>query len=186
MKQLFFLISVILLQAPLLPAQKIVQIANAAAGGFSSNRLQRIDNAMNEWVQKEWMNGAVAMIVHDGKIVYHKAAGYNDLASKTPLQKDGIFRIASQTKAITSVAIMMLLEEGKLLLDDPISKYIPSFNKQVVLDKFNSADTTYTSVPSKKDITIRDLLTHTSGIGYAQIGSKEANAIYAKNNITSG
>ena len=186
MKQLFFLISVILLQATLLPAQKIVQIANAAAGGFSSNRLERIDNAMNEWVQKEWMNGAVAMIVHDGKIVYHKAAGYNDLASKTPLQKDGIFRIASQTKAITSVAIMMLFEEGKLLLDDPISKYIPTFNKQVVLDKFNTADTTYTSVPSKKDITIRDLLTHTSGIGYAQIGSKEANAIYAKNNITSG
>ena len=186
MKQLFFLISVILLQATLLPAQKIVQIANAASGGFSSNRLERIDNAMNEWVQKEWMNGAVAMIVHDGKIVYHKAAGYNDLASKTPLQKDGIFRIASQTKAITSVAIMMLFEEGKLLLDDPISKYIPTFNKQVVLDKFNSADTTYTSVPSKKDITIRDLLTHTSGIGYAQIGRKEANAIYAKNNITSG
>ena len=186
MKQLFFLVSLILLQATLLPAQKIVQIANAAAGGFSSNRLERIDNAMNEWVQKEWMNGAVAMIVHDGKIVYHKAAGYNDLASKTPLQKDGIFRIASQTKAITSVAIMMLFEEGKLLLDDPISKYIPTFNKQVVLDKFNSADTTYTSVPSKKDITIRDLLTHTSGIGYAQIGSKEANAIYAKNNITSG
>jgi CubicO group peptidase (beta-lactamase class C family) len=186
MKQLFFLISVILLQATLLPAQKIVQAANAAAGGFSSNRLQRIDNALNEWVQKEWMNGAVALIIHDGKIVYHKAAGYNDLASKTPLQKDGIFRIASQTKAITSVAIMMLFEEGKLLLDDPISKYIPTFNKQVVLDKFNSADTTYTSVPSKKDITIRDLLTHTSGIGYAQIGSKEANAIYAKNNITSG
>jgi CubicO group peptidase (beta-lactamase class C family) len=186
MKQLFFLISVILLQVTLLPAQKIVQAANAAAGGFSSNRLQRIDNAMNEWVQKEWMNGAVAMIIHDGKIVYHKAAGYNDLASKTPLPKDGIFRIASQTKAITSVAIMMLLEDGKLLLDDPISKYIPSFNKQIVLDKFNAADTTYTSVPSKKDITIRDLLTHTSGIGYAQIGSKEANSIYAKNNITSG
>lgn len=186
MKQLLFLTQLILLQVAALSAQNIVPAANAAAGGFSSDRLQRIDNAMNEWVQKEWMNGGVAMIVHDGKIVYYKSAGYNDLANKTPLQKEGIFRIASQTKAITSVAIMMLFEEGKLLLDDRVSKYIPSFRNQVVLDKFNAADTSYTSVPSKKDITIRDLLTHTSGIGYAQIGSKEANAIYAKNNITSG
>ena len=102
------------------------------------------------------------------------------------MQKDGIFRIASQTKAITSVAIMILFEEGKLLLDDPVSKYIPAFKKQQVLDKFNAADTTYTTVPAKKEITIRELLTHTSGLGYAQIGSKEANAIYAKNNLTAG
>ena len=141
---------------------------------------------MNEWSQKEWMNGGVALIIRNGKMVYYKATGYNDIAAKTPLQKGGIFRIASQTKAITSVAIMMLFEEGKLLLDDNVSKYIPAFKKQVVLDKFNETDTTYTSVPAKREITIRDLLTHTSGLGYAQIGSKEANAIYAKNNITAG
>ena len=132
------------------------------------------------------MNGGVAIIIHNGKIVYYKAAGYNDLSSKAPLQKDAIFRIASQTKAITSVAIMMLFEEGKLLLDDNVSKYIPAFKKQVVLDKFNETDTTYSTVAAKREITIRDLLTHTSGLGYAQIGSKEANAIYAKNNITAG
>jgi CubicO group peptidase (beta-lactamase class C family) len=141
---------------------------------------------MNEWVKKEWMNGAAALIIHDGKIVYHKAVGFDDLENKTPLKKEAIFRIASQTKAITSVAIMMLMEEGKLLLDDPVSKYIPSFKKQAVLDKFNEVDTTYSTVPAKKEITIRELLTHTSGLGYAQIGSKEANAIYAKNNITGG
>ncbi len=154
--------------------------------GFSSERLKRIDNAMNEWVQKGWMNGGVALIMRNGKIVYYKAAGYNDLGTKAPLSMDGIFRIASQTKAIASVAIMMLFEEGKLLLNDPVSKYIPSYKKQTVLDKFNAADTTYTTVPVARDITIKDLLTHTSGIGYAQIGSKEANAIYAKNNLTAG
>jgi len=167
-------------------AQKITPAATAEAAGFSTQRLQRIDQAMNDWVQKGWMNGAAALIVRKGKIVYYKTAGYNDLQTKTQLQKEAIFRIASQTKAITSVAIMMLFEEGKLLLDDPVSKYIPAFRKQTVLENFNAADTSYTSVPAKRDITIRDLLTHTSGLGYAQIGSKEANALYAKNNITAG
>ena len=75
--------------------------------------------------------------------------------SKSLMQKEGIFRIASQTKAITSVAIMMLFEEGKFLLDDAVSKYIPAFKKQQVLDKFNAADSTYSTVPAKSEITIR-------------------------------
>ncbi len=158
----------------------------AQAAGFSAERLKRMDLAMNEWVEKGWMNGGAALIIRDGKIAYYKAAGYNDLASKTPLQKEGIFRIASQTKAITSVAIMMLFEEGKLLISDPVSKYIPTFSKQTVLEKFSPADSTYTTVPAGRQVTIKDLLTHTSGLGYAQIGSKEANAIYAKNRITAG
>jgi len=156
------------------------------AAGFSSERLKRLDNAMNEWVDKGYMNGGAALIIRDGKIAYYKANGYNDLDTKAPLQKDGIFRIASQTKAITSVAIMMLFDEGKLLLTDPVSMYIPSFKKQSVMASFNAADTTYTTIPAKREMTIKDLLTHTSGLGYAQIGSKEANAIYAKNNITAG
>src|SRR5690606_29900213 len=106
--------------------------------------------------------------------------------TKSQMQKENIFRIASQTKAVTSVAIMMLFEEGKLRLDDPVSKYIPAFKNQTVLEKFNKEDSTYTTVPAKSEVTIRQLLTHTSGIGYAQIGSPEANAIYAKNNITAG
>jgi CubicO group peptidase (beta-lactamase class C family) len=185
-----YLLIVALLTAAILqsPAQKSKPITPATTemAGFSSERLKRIDNAMKEWVEKEWMQGGVVLIIRNGKIVYYKAAGYNDLKTKSPLQKDAIFRIASQTKAIASVAIMMLFEEGKLLLNDPVSKYISSFKKQTVLDKFNAADTTYTTVPATRDITIKDLLTHTSGLGYAQIGSKEANAIYAKNNITAG
>ena len=167
-------------------AQKIINVESVESVGFSPERLKRIDDAMNDWVKQGWMNGAVGMIIRDGKIVYYKAAGYNDIDAKIPLPKDDIFRIASQTKAITSVAVMMLYEEGKFLLDDPVSKYIPSFSHEQVLDKFNETDSTYTTVPAKRDVTIRDLLTHTSGIDYAQIGSKEAKAIYAKNNITAG
>jgi len=167
-------------------AQKIINVESVESVGFSPERLKRIDDAMNDWVKQGWMNGAVGMIIRDGKIVYYKAAGYNDIDAKIPLPKDDIFRIASQTKAITSVAVMMLYEEGKFLLDDPVSKYIPSFTHEQVLDKFNETDSSYTTVPAKRDVTIRDLLTHTSGIDYAQIGSKEAKAIYAKNNITAG
>jgi CubicO group peptidase (beta-lactamase class C family) len=156
-----------------------------AAAGFSAERLQRIDRVLQEYVDKGRMNGAVALIIRNGKIAYYKGVGY-DKDVNTPLQKDAIFRIASQTKAITSVAVMMLYEEGKFMLDDPISNYIPEFKKPVVLDKFNKADSTYTTVPAKREITIRDLLTHTSGIGYAQIGSPEANAIYAKAGVVGG
>ncbi|MEJ7778023.1 MAG: serine hydrolase domain-containing protein [Daejeonella sp.] len=155
------------------------------AAGFSSERLKRMDAAMDDWVKKGYMNGGAALIIRNGKVAYYKASGYNDLDTKAPLQKDGIFRIASQTKAITSVAIMMLFDEGKLLLSDPVSQYIPSFKNQTVLVTLNP-DTTYSTVPAKREITIKDLLTHTSGLGYAQIGSKEANAIYAKSKLTAG
>lgn len=182
----YFLLFILISIHFLVVAQKITPVATAEAAGFSTERLKRIDREMKEWVDKGWMNGGVALVIRNGKIAYYKAAGYNDLDTKTPMQKDGIFRIASQTKAITSVAIMILFEEGKLLLDDAVSKYIPAFRRQQVLDKFNAADTTYTTVPAKKEITIRELLSHTSGLGYAQIGSREANAIYAKHNLTAG
>jgi CubicO group peptidase (beta-lactamase class C family) len=128
----------------------------------------------------------VAFIARKGKIVYYKAYGYNDMVTKAPLPKNDIFRIASQTKAITSVAVMMLWEEGKFGLDDPVSMYIPSFAHQGVLATFNWKDTTYTTVPAKRPITIRDLITHTSGLGYPAIGTPEANALYAKDAMTGG
>ena len=186
MKKNFLLATIIMLQIQFAAAQKILPLTTPEAAGFSSERLQRLDREMNDWAKKEWMNGGVALIIRNGKIAYYKAAGLNDLDTKSALQKDAIFRIASQTKAITSVAMMMLFEEGKFQLDDAVSKYIPAFKKQQVLDKFGAADTTYTTVPAKSDITIRQLFTHTSGLGYAQIGSKEANAIYAKSKITAG
>lgn len=154
--------------------------------GFSSARLARLDSGMSDWVKNKWINGSVAFIARHGKIVFYKAYGYDDLVTKAPLAKNGIFRIASQTKLITTVAAMMLWEEGKFSLEDPVSMYIPSFAHQGVLASFNPKDTTYTTVPARRPITIRDLLTHTSGLGYPAIGTPEANAIYAKYLVTGG
>lgn len=154
--------------------------------GFSAERLSRIDQLVNEHVEKQWVNGAVVMVVRNGKVVHHKAYGYSDAEKKVAMKKDDIFRIASQTKAITSLAVMMLFEEGKFFLDDPVSKYIPEFKNPKVLGTVNWSDTSYSSTPAKSEITIRQLLTHTSGIDYAAIGSQELKAIYAKAGIPSG
>jgi CubicO group peptidase (beta-lactamase class C family) len=165
---------------------KVLMNATPGSAGFSATRLARLDSGMSDWVKNKWVNGSVALIVRNGKIVFNKAYGYNDLETKAPLDKNGIFRIASQTKAVTTVAVMMLWEEGKFSLDDSVSKFIPSFANQQVIATFNPKDITYTTVPAKRPITIRDLLTHTSGLGYPGIGTPEEIAIYAKNKITGG
>lgn len=164
----------------------VLQESRPETVGMSSERLQRLDRMAQMYIDSGRQAGVAVLVARNGKIVHHKAYGYDNMAQKTPLRRDGIFRIASQTKAITSMGVLMLYEEGKFLLDDPISKYIPAFKGQTVLDKFNEKDTTFTTVPAKREITIRQLLTHTSGIGYPGIGSKEANSIYAKYKIPSG
>ena len=185
MTKKLFLFSVALCLLVALHAQ-VLKESTPESANVSSERLARIDKWVNEYINKGSINGSVALIIRDGKIVYYKAFGYDDVSTKKPLQRDAIFRIASQTKAITSTAVMMLYEEGKFLLDDPISLYIPEFKNARVLDKYNAADTTYTTVPANREVTIRDLLTHTSGIGYAQIGSPQANAIYYKAGVVGG
>jgi len=152
----------------------------------SSERLGRIDSMLIGSIREGWIAGAVGFIARDGKIVYDRAFGVSDIKSGTPMKTDDIFRIASQTKAITSIGLMMLFEEGKFLLDDPVSKYIPEFSNPVVYMLYNPKDTTYTTVPANREITIRNLLTHTSGIEYAVIGSPMMRAIYAKGGITGG
>lgn len=159
---------------------------NVKAEKFSPERLGRIDQVINNYVDSNWIVGAVCLIMKDGEPAYFKAFGMDNQLTKKAMQKDAIFRIASQTKAITSTAVMMLWEEGKFLLDDPISKYIPSFAKPKILDQFNEKDSSYTTKPATREITIRDLLTHTSGLGYAQIGSPKMKAIYAKAGIQAG
>jgi len=162
----------------------ILQTVDPGSENLSVERLNKIDNQVNQWIKEGQLNGASAIILRNGKIVYHKAFGI--ASENVPMKTDNIFRIASMTKPIISVAAMMLYEDGKFLLTDPISKFIPEFKNPVVLDKYNSADTTYTTVPAKREIIIRDILTHTSGIGYAQIGNAIANAIYYKNKINGG
>ncbi len=185
-RHMFTLLMLFAFNAPAQTQSKILTQADPAAGGFSSTRLARLDSNMSDWVKKKWVNGSVALIARKGKIVFYKAYGYNDPDTKAPLDKTGIFRIASQTKAVTTVAAMILWEEGKYSLDDPVSKFIPSFANQQVLNTFDFKDTTYTTIPAKRPVTIRDLLTHVSGLGYPAIGTPRENAIYAKYAITGG
>ena len=159
--------------------------ASPASAGMSAERLARIDAMLQQAVAEGNIPGAVALVARNGKIVYYKSFGMADNESSRPLQKDDIFRIASQTKAITSTAIMMLWEEGKFQLDDPISKYIPEFKNPQVLKSFQYKDTSYTTTPADKEITIRHLLTHTSGLGYGMIDSDERfKMIYQKGGVT--
>lgn len=164
----------------------VLMPGNPAAEKFIPERLQRIDGLIKQYVDSGWIVGADALIARNAKIVYNKAFGLADIDKKTPMKTDEIFRIASQTKAITTVAVMTLFEEGKFLLDAPISKYIPSFAHPKVLASFNPKDSSYTTVNANREVTIRDLLTHTSGVDYAQIGSNNMKAIYAKNGIYAG
>jgi len=163
---------------------EILSEAQAKAVGMSDFRLSYIDTMLNKAVTDNIIPGAVVLVSRHGKIVYHKAFGMADNTSKKKLQESDIFRIASQSKAITSTAVMMLWEEGKFNLDDPISKYIPEFKDEQVLDTFNESDSSYVTKPSKKQITIRNLLTHTSGIGYGVIdGDHRFNKLYNKAGI---
>ncbi len=152
----------------------------------SAERLNRIDSMIIQSIENKWIAGAVGFIARDGKIIYNRAFGESDLENGTPMQTDAIFRIASQTKAIASIGLMMLFEEGKFLLDDPVSKYIPEFANPQVIDKYNPEDSSFTTIPARREITIRDLFTHTSGIDYAGIGSPMMNAVYSKAGIMGG
>jgi CubicO group peptidase (beta-lactamase class C family) len=153
---------------------------------YDADRLKQVDNFISKYISNGKLNGAVGLILQNGKIIYHKSFGLANKEKGEAMATNSIFRIASMTKPVVSVAVMQLYEQGKFLLDDPVSKFIPEFKNPVVIDKYNAADTTYTTVAAKREITIRHLLSHTSGIGYAQIGSAQANAIYFKNGINGG
>lgn len=167
------------------PAQQL-EPASPERAGFSSERLQKITEMFQSYTGDHKVAGTVALVARNGNIVYHSAAGYRDIESEIPMRKEDIFRIASQTKAVTCVAVMMLYEEGKFLLDDPVSRYIPEFRNPKVMKSFNAEDSSYTTEPANREITIRDLLTHTSGISYPVIGPPKAKAIYAKAGIPLG
>ena len=152
--------------------------------GVSSERLDRIDFYLNKAIKDNQIPGAVALIRRNNKIIYNKAFGYSDVENKIMYSTDDIFRIASMTKAVTSLAVLMLWEEGKFNLDDPIEKYIPEFKDLTILTDFNETDSTYLSKPAENKISIRHLLTHTSGIGYG-VHDEDARfkAIYKKQGI---
>ncbi len=154
--------------------------------GFHYERLARVDSVLKQYVDQNWLAGAVVLIVKDNQVAYYKGHGYANLAAKRPMQADAIFRIMSQTKAITSAGILQLFEQGKFALDQPISDFIPEFKNPTLIRTFSAADTSYTTTPAKREITFRDLLTHTSGLDYPAIGNDTMQALYAKYQIPSG
>lgn len=153
----------------LLPAVATAQTAAtrkptpALDHGFAPDRLRRLDSFLQQYVDSGRIAGAVALVLRDGDVVYERAVGWADREANRRMTPDAMFRIASQTKALTSVAIMMLVEEGAIALNNPVSRFIPAFARTSVAVR---RDAGREIVPATRGITIRDLLTHTAGISY--------------------
>ena len=187
MKRFFYFIPLLLLSCATMAKnngnpQKFKHSERSFAA-FDTERLARLDTVFQDLVRKGEIPHAVTFVAHRGNIVHFKAFGWRDKEKNIPCQRDDIFRMASQTKAITATGVLMLMEEGKILLDDPVKKYIPEFAHPQVLVSFNEKDSTYTTRPANKDITIRHLLTHTSGISYGTDSNNPMMKIFAKKGI---
>ncbi len=186
MKSLTFILAGVLLLSSCREGAKTPEVVASASievenEGLAADRLARIDRMLEGAIKDGEIPGGVALIARNGKVVYLKAFGESNAETGEAFEEDDIFRIASQTKAITSTAVMMLWEEGHFRLDDPISKYIPEFKSTGVLDTFNERDSSFTTKPVTSPITIRRLLNHTSGIGYGMIdGDPRMRKIFAK------
>jgi CubicO group peptidase (beta-lactamase class C family) len=154
--------------------------------GFSSERLKRVTDAFQSEVDKGAIPGAVVLIARKGKIAYFEAFGFQDRENKKPMTTDAIFRIASMSKPITSVAVMMLVEEGKIQLLDPVSRYLPEFKGvQVGVEKLNTTtgNSELIGEPPRQEMTIQDLLRHTSGLTYGIFGKSLVKQAYNEANL---
>ena len=146
-------------------SQPFPEIAPEEAG-FCPDRLLRLTHTLHEYAGQQRLSGGVVLILRDGQAVVHEAFGKLDVESGTAMPHDALFRIASQTKAIISVAVMMLQEEGALLITDPVGNYLPEFAETTVAVPQEDEDRDWVAVPANRPITIRDLLMHTAGISY--------------------
>jgi CubicO group peptidase (beta-lactamase class C family) len=165
--------------------------------GLSSERLQRINEVVQRYIAAKDIAGAVTVVTRRGRMAHFEAHGLTEVEPKTPMRKDGIFRIASMTKPVTGVAVLMLVEEGKIRLTDPVSRFIPEFkDTKVAVEKPNPSGEAAPAatgrggrggvreislVPAERPITIRDLMTHTSGLASGGAGSREAARIAPRN-----
>jgi CubicO group peptidase (beta-lactamase class C family) len=141
------------------------EVAPPEWAGFSTERLARLTARMQEFEADERISGLVTLVWREGVVVHNDVLGYQDLESQTPMRRDTLFRIASMTKPITSVAVLMLIEDGKLGLNDPVERWLPELAKPRVLR--DPAGALVRTTPAKRPITVRDLLTHRSGLAYA-------------------
>ena len=159
----------------------VIGCTNSENSRIDLERLKVVEELLTDDINNNKIPGAVVLVGNEKGIVYQKAFGVKNPLTNEKYATDDIFRIASMTKAITSVAVLKLWEDGRINLDDPIEKYIPEFKDTKILETFNEKDSSYTSKPSTKKITIRQLLTHTSGIGYDFIdGNPSIKAIFHK------
>ncbi|MEL6591386.1 MAG: serine hydrolase domain-containing protein, partial [Bacteroidota bacterium] len=156
--------------------------ASPESVGLSASRLAQIDTLLNEYMEEEALPGGIVMVGRKGKIAYQKSFGYRNVKKEEPFAMNDIFRLASMTKALTSTAVLKLYEQGEFLLDDPIADYIPAFAETKVMDTFDPDAVTYTTVDLERPITIRHLLTHTTGIAYGFSSEKMA-AIYKESGV---
>lgn len=160
------------------------ETAAPVTAGMSSERLSRIDSILAKAVGQQRIKGVVAMVARNGKVVYHKAFGEMD--DGKPMQKDTLFRFCSMTKPIIAAAVMMLWERGLFTLDDPIANYIPEFKDIKVLAMDKDAEKGYRLEPAKQPITIRQLLSHTSGISYGFFARPGVSQCYLENDVSDG
>ena len=155
-------------------------VAKPAAVGMSSQRLERIGQTLRIDIDKGRMPGAVVAIARKGKLVYYEAFGFLDKPGGIPMRKDAIFNIASMTKPMTSVVTMLLVEEGRLFLNDPVSAYLPPLGRMpvAVMKTDASGQTVVDAVPAKRVMTIQDLMRHTSGLTYGGRGDTAVHKMY--------
>jgi len=151
----------------------------AAVEGISSERLDRIAPAMERFLRDQQFPGMSVTVARGGRLAYRREFGYADVEKKEPLRADAIYRIFSMTKPVTGVAVMMLLEEGRFVLDDSVSKYLPCFKELQVFESDSGG--TVKTVKADREVTIRDLLRHTSGLGYGGSADPVARMYQAKN-----
>jgi CubicO group peptidase (beta-lactamase class C family) len=149
------------------------------ANGETLQEFMPLDSLLFESVDSGLIPGGAMLVVRDGLIIHNRSYGYSNPLDSILLEPDAIYRICSQSKALTATAAMVLWEKGLLGLDDPVSKYIPSIEQMGVLDSLY-ADTTWTTIPNETTMTVRHLMTHTSGLSYGEIGGPVFNQIYQK------
>ncbi len=181
------LFTVIVLGCPIVWGQGLPSAAPEDVG-VSSERLARIDDYVERHLDAHHFAGAVTLVARHGQVVQFKAYGMQDIESGVPMSKDSIFRIYSMTKPITSVAVMMLFEEGRFLLNDPVSKYLPEFKDlEVGVEEIDEAtgEKVLTTVPAEREVSIRDLLRHTSGLTYGFWGKSAVDKMYLEKKVLS-
>lgn len=184
-KTKFSFIGILIGLLPAILAGQGLPTAEPSEVGLAADRLERIRAVFQQEIDDGHMVGAVALVARRGKVAYFEALGEMDREAGKPMATDAIFRIASMSKPVTSTAAMILLEEGRFLLDDPVSRFIPGFAemKVAVVDDPADPDSPFTLVPAEREVTIRHLLSHTSGLTYGSFNRGPVGRLYREANL---